>query len=219
MIIAISGKAGSGKDTFARALAGNRSVAVKSMAFADPLKVFVQQLYPGVFTESDLWGPSENRNKIEPTTGKPLRVILQELGTKWREFDPDIWVRPAILKANKMLMSGQLGLGLDYSPQKGVYYYGALVSCDVVCVTDCRFENELAHLKRAGAMTIRMKRKGSGLKSERAGHVSETSLDQVPDEHFHAIVHNKGEDEDELKNVVQTVLRDAKILWEARTEE
>lgn len=212
MIIGLSGKAGSGKDTLARMLAESREQAVVRMAIADPMKVFIQQLYPGAFTDEDLWGPSEKREKMYEPVGKTLRQILQELGDKGRQIDPDIWARPAVRKAQKLVMSGRIGLGLSYSRKKGVYYHGGRVPCDIVCITDCRFSNEIERIKDIGGMMVRIKRKGAGLKGDGASHITETAMDEVPDKRFHIVIENEGDGLEGLQIAADVILKDAMKL-------
>lgn len=59
MIIGISGKAGSGKDTLADILV--RKHGFVKVALADPMKRFCMELFG--FTEEQLWGKSEKRNE------------------------------------------------------------------------------------------------------------------------------------------------------------
>jgi|APSaa5957512622_1039677.scaffolds.fasta_scaffold40033_1 hypothetical protein len=69
MIIGIVGKAGSGKDTVADFLVNNHQAF--KMSFADPLKIFVQQVMG--FTTQQLWGPSKHRLEPHPS-GQVVRV-------------------------------------------------------------------------------------------------------------------------------------------------
>lgn len=72
MLIGISGQMGAGKDTIGRLLATNQHGRV--LHFSDKLKEIAKDLF-GV-------------DRKNPQT----RRILQELGTKMREIDPDVWV-------------------------------------------------------------------------------------------------------------------------------
>jgi hypothetical protein len=65
MIVGICGLAGSGKDTAADFLVKNEGFV--KIAFADPLKRICRDVYD--FTDLQLWGPSEERNK--PDTRYP----------------------------------------------------------------------------------------------------------------------------------------------------
>lgn len=59
MIIALSGFAGSGKDAAADILVRDHNFV--KVAIADPLKRIAKEVYD--FTDEQLWGPSEERNK------------------------------------------------------------------------------------------------------------------------------------------------------------
>lgn len=60
-LLGISGIAGSGKDTFAKFLG---PLGASNVALADPLKRIAKDVYD--FTDEQLWGPSEERNKLDP---------------------------------------------------------------------------------------------------------------------------------------------------------
>lgn len=60
-LIGITGKAGSGKDTAAHAIATEYGLA--QIALADPMKRFVRNVFD--FSEEQLWGPSEERNRVD----------------------------------------------------------------------------------------------------------------------------------------------------------
>lgn len=107
-ILGISGLAGSGKDTVAKFLG---PLGASNVALADPLKRIAKDVYD--FTDLQLWGPSEERNKPDEryprehtfgegklcaccgwnwddtfSTGDPRcfltpRYALQLLGTNW----------------------------------------------------------------------------------------------------------------------------------------
>lgn len=59
MIIGLCGQAGAGKDTVADFLVKNHSFA--KVALADPLKRICREVFD--FSDEQLWGPSEERNK------------------------------------------------------------------------------------------------------------------------------------------------------------
>mgnify|MGYP001069231966 FL=1 len=80
VMIILSGKAGSGKDTCGEYLV---SLGFKRYAFADELKEIARLV--GWNGEKDERG----------------RALLQELGTAGRNYDPDIWVKPVIEKMKK----------------------------------------------------------------------------------------------------------------------
>lgn len=155
MLIAIVGKAGSGKDTAANCLV-NSFDKVYTMALADPLKHFVQDVYQ--FTDEQLYGPSEKRNAIDARWGFSPREALQKLGTEWgRALHEDTWVRYALRGARAVHLR-----------------YG-----ESVVFTDCRFLNEAAAVRAEGGQVWRIIRPGAGLSGEAGQHPSETEQDRI----------------------------------------
>lgn len=85
LVVAVSGKAGTGKDTFASLLRdelGKLGVATKHISFAKPLKDMAQKYFPF----------------CDVVTKDPVsRQTLQGLGTLVREeFDQNYWVQLAL---------------------------------------------------------------------------------------------------------------------------
>ena len=160
MIIGISGLAGSGKNTAADIIAASHNV--RCMAFADPLKEVLLQLFRdfGVRPE-DLYGVSSDRAKVVEGLERPdrdpggvtLRYLLQTLGTEWgREFvDRDLWVKIALRRAQRAKESG----------------YSAVV------FTDVRFENERDAVLAAGGEVWYIDRPSAGIFGN---HLSERDM-------------------------------------------
>lgn len=144
MKILLVGKAGAGKDTVADILV--RDYGYTRYAFADKLKEIAKDLFPDHFQE-----------------GKPRR-LLQELGVKMREIDPDVWVNYVLNR----------------------------VQGENVVITDGRFDNEVNLCRRAGFVVVEVscppeirvlrlaKRDGRFPTEEELSHVSE-GLDVEPD--------------------------------------
>jgi hypothetical protein len=154
VIIALSGRAGSGKSTVARLLGG------KEISFAEPLKRFCQEVF--AFTDEQVWGPSECRNA--PDTRYPRadggfltpRHALQTLGTNWgRECYENVWVDLGIRRA---------------------------LACPepLVVITDCRFVNEAKAVRAAGGEVWRVVRPGAGLAGAAGLHPSEAEQESEP---------------------------------------
>lgn len=144
MIIALSGRAGSGKSTVADVLKKivPFDAPIVQMAFADPMKKFAKEVFD--FTDHQLYGPSEARNgpdlRFTRPDGTPLtpRYALQTLGTEWgRNCDPEIWVKYAMRKALEHEACGY-----------------------VVLITDCRFLNEAKAVNAAGGRVWYVDRPG-----------------------------------------------------------
>ena len=90
MIILLTGKAGSGKDTVADYLVAN--YGFKKAFFADTLKKAVKE----VFGLTDLQAyDREEREKVIPYWGYSPRQMFQLIGTEVfrNHFDKDIWVK------------------------------------------------------------------------------------------------------------------------------
>ncbi len=148
LLLLISGKAGAGKDTFADSIA---SLGFHKYSFAKALK---DEALSGGWD-----GAKDERG----------RVLLQQLGTVWRNYEPDHWI-----------------LRLQES-----------IRHDRVVVTDCRYRNEISSMQTWGhehgysVITVRINRPGhdNGLPLEAKGHPSECELD---DEVFDMVVENNG---------------------------
>ena len=146
VIIGISGKLNSGKNTFEKILREKLATKTKEQtdtyAFADPIKRIAMIMYPQIVQE-DLWGPSENRNKIieghiHPETGEPLKIrdILTIIGGIGRKTNKNIWVNATITELRK------------YSSNNNVI------------LSDVRFIEELKAIEAIGGRIIKIVRPG-----------------------------------------------------------
>lgn len=101
------------------------------------------------------------------------RKFLQYIGTEWaREKDPDVWVRLAME---------------NVSENSNTY------------ISDLRFLNEFNTLKKDGWICVKIVREQQD--SDRIGtgsnkHVSETELDNIPDDCWDVIINNTGKIDD-----------------------
>lgn len=202
-ILGLSGKSRSGKDTLAAGLCGDPRVGalgyrtVRRVAFADRLKAEVaDMLAAGAAGALQRWigdwtldagagdpgrileriGPLVAAVLDEAETGgcrpdpwrqsRHVRALLQVWGTDVvRALDPDRWVR--LTEPDLRAADGEL-----------------------VVVTDVRFPNERGHLRRWGALTVRLNAPRWLLEARGAtgpfDHPSETALDD--DDRFDLIV-------------------------------
>ena len=148
LLLLISGKAGAGKDTFADSIA---SLGFHKYSFAKVLKD--EALSGGWDGQKDFRG----------------RVLLQQLGTVWRNYEPDHWIRRL---------------------QESITH-------DLVAITDCRYRNEISLMQTWGrengysVVTVRINRSDhdNGLSPEARSHPSECELDG---ESFDMVVENNG---------------------------
>lgn len=161
MIIGISGKAGSGKDTAAKMLEvlyANPNISyedftnrryknfadIQIVHFADTLKETAQVLFRiGEWETNTQEGKKTTINWI----GKTVRELLQGIGQGLRDaIDFDLWVK--ILFANTEGWSNYI-------------------------IADVRYPNEIKAIKERNGILLRIDREGAGA----GNHSSETALD------------------------------------------
>ncbi|AKZ59167.1 putative GP52-bacteriophage PHIC31 [Streptomyces ambofaciens ATCC 23877] len=193
MNIGIIGRARVGKDTAGKWLVDNRGY--RRVAFADALKEAALKVDPiiGCFADEDTHAATTVRlGEIVRTLGWELaketpevRRFLQELGAAVRAIDEDFWLRAAM----KTVMEANDG---------GV----------PVVITDVRYPNEAASLKRAGFRLVYMERPGV----PRMDHASENSLTPADADDY---IHNAG-DVDELHRMVEALWDDVYRVESAR---
>ena len=169
MIIGISGKAGSGKDTVAKMLEvlyANPDISYEDFAnkryknfadiqivhFADALKETAQVLFRlGEWETNTQEGKKTTINWI----GKTVRELLQGIGQGLRDaIDSDLWVK--ILFANTEGWSNYI-------------------------IADVRYPNEIKAIKERNGILLRIDRKGAGA----GNHSSETALDDYKEWDVH----------------------------------
>lgn len=173
--IAITGKANTGKNTLSRMLVKQlrlhtkqRYMSAKYLAFADPIKEMIRNMYPSL-PKKFLYGSSKYRNEIIPGAfkdGNPLTVrqLLIDLGTEvGRAYNPTVWLD-----------------NFDFRFKLYNYY-------PIIVVTDVRFRNEFEHLRKQGFYQIRLYRNTG---SPASTHVSETNQDTINDDEFDYVLHN-----------------------------
>ncbi|MFB7479561.1 hypothetical protein ACFUEM_08575 [Streptomyces anulatus] len=139
--IGIIGRARAGKDTAGQWLVDNRGY--RRIGFADPLKEAALKLDPIIGTDTDdlvvegarlgetvrFWG-WERAKEIGDT-----RRILQELGAAVRAIDEDFWLRAAMKRVQEANESGVPAV-----------------------ITDVRYPNEAASLRRGGFHLVYIER-------------------------------------------------------------
>jgi hypothetical protein len=179
-VIGIIGQLNTGKDTLSNVF--TESHMFYPMAFADPLKLILQNLFD--LSDFDLWGPSGSRPLI-------VRDMLQALGTDFaRKFDPDIWVKHMMKRIETFKTDGFDHL---FPSRKGFTRNSGIIA------TDIRFPNEAKMLvEQHKAYLIKIIRPDNFRMStpDQAQHISEHVAASIPDSMVFRTVNNAGTLED-----------------------
>lgn len=183
--IAISGKAGSGKNTVASLIGKNvlglRDDEYQISAFANKIKEFTSNLFPGCKQEA-LYGASELRqlkikseiNKIVPTTVTYRQATL-DIGKLGRSYHPGFWVA-----------------------HEAVNYLNTPAHVKAYIIADLRFIEEYEWVKANEFTLIRVKRDNL----IKIDDVSETEQDKLSDDMFDIVLQNNGTIDELRKNLV-----------------
>lgn len=137
-IIAISGKATSGKTTAARWLQERLGGPTKAqiISFATPLKEKALADFGDVITSEDI---TKNKTKKIVLGGREttVRQLLIDLGMLYRAIDKDFWCRKGCALADTAVLHGMHAI-----------------------IDDMRFPNEYNMLRDMGALLVRVERPG-----------------------------------------------------------
>jgi hypothetical protein len=193
MIISISGKFRSGKDTVAKMISKKlieNGYYTKRRAFADNLKKVVEILTGEKmsavsvdFSETVYDFTEDQKNMFLDRWGMTLGTMLQRLGTEVMRdnFDKNVWIK---------------SLWNNIKDMKEL---------EAVLVTDTRFKNEMEFLKGVGCITIKVEgdpTKVHDITKRDESHESETSLDSYDKYDF--VIKNNGTLE-ELNNKINFI--------------
>lgn len=161
MVIGVSGRAHSGKDTVCDHLAEKHGIA--RVHFADRLKNMCIEILG--LTDAQCFG--DLKEVMDSDLGQTPRQIFQFLGTDvFRSIKPDVWICHADKEVDRYLNIGAS-----------------------VLIADIRFVNELQYVRKKGGAIWRVKRPDHGSECGGIdGHPSETELDSLPDAYFDAVL-------------------------------
>lgn len=181
-LIALAGKARSGKDTVAGILA---DAGFERYAFAGPIKAGVRAMFGLTEAHTDgAW-----KEDVLPWLGRSPRYLMQTLGTEWGRqlVADDVWIRIAAKRWQDMREDADGTFG----PVAGLV------------ISDCRFENEAAWVRREGGEVWHIVRPNAQAVE---AHASEVGVRfEVGD----ALLHNSGS-LDDLRRNVSALLREGK---------
>ena len=166
-LIGIAGPARSGKDTVAEILRADRWI---TLAFADPLRRMLAAGFGAEALQQDKEAPI-------PWVDRSYRELIQTLGTEWGRglIREDLWIRLAERRIADMhqVSGGELD----------------------VAITDVRFENEAAWIRRSRGQVWHLRREHRPHVRE---HVSEAGVGVEPSDR---IIMNNGTLEDLIQAV------------------
>ena len=184
VLIGLSGRAGSGKDTTANLLVGEfmkDGAQVKTIAFAGKLKDVICDVFglnTVVFEDRAL----KNQPHLE-LGGRTPREVAQFLGTEaFRAIRTEVWVDCAMRQAQRYLSQG--------------------IS---VIVTDCRFLNEADAIASYGGHILSIVRNSV----EVYDHPSENAIDGIKNQFASCTIQNNGSMADlsvEVKRFYDSIL-------------
>lgn len=152
-LIAITGKARSGKDTVCKHAWAKH--AFTRIAFADPLKMAAQNMF--CLTHEQTWN-DDLKEIVIPFWGMSPRQMFQLLGNEATKpvFGQDLWIKRWMLS------------------------YALLKDTDDIVVSDLRFDIEAERIRHLGGAIIEVRR-GTGLVGSTGDHASERGLSTLPD--------------------------------------
>lgn len=212
MIISVSGKIGSGKDTVAAIimeLANDKQWEVKKWAgklkeIASLLTGIPKEKFEDQEFKKTILGPEWNKPlylKGELISSEPMTVrdLLQLLGTEAMRdgLHTDTWV-------NALMSEYKTSNGVD---TKAEGESSSAVADKFWIITDTRFPNELAAVIRHDGITIKVVRNSGN--NIGTSHSSEQALDHY--ENWNYVVDNDGTIDD-LRTKIFNILRNARMI-------
>lgn len=157
MLIGVTGKARSGKDTVADRLVDQ--YGFNRFTFARPLKEAIKIM----FDLSDDHVDGHLKEEVVPWIGKSPRELMQSLGTEWARdhVSPEIWINVlAVVYSRAVVAHQKSGVGSPF----------------LAVVTDVRFDNEAQWIRSMGGIVVQVVR---DIAPDVRSHVSEAGVSLV----------------------------------------
>lgn len=158
VILGLGHRAGVGKDTIADRLVKNHGF--RKLAFADPLRAAASEVFG--FEVHRMLDPL-TKNRVDEFWGLSPRQVLQKMGTDAMRgtFGEDVWLKAMAARLRRYL-------SVEGTPNRYV-------------ITDVRFPNEAAMIKRMNGGVWRIDRPGISDQWPEGLHASETSMRDYKD--------------------------------------
>lgn len=184
MLIGITGKKGTGKDTVGQYLVDNYEF--RRLAFADKLKEAVANLLGIDINEVDALKNPDELWRVEIVSHQEQRIFSE---LSWREF---------LQRFGTEMGRNTFGQNFWIDCWQDAWTTLSVLEPDIrnVVATDVRFNNEAHHIHFCGGYVIEIVRDGY----EPDGHASEEGIDELL---VDALITNNGTIEDLYKDVDQ----------------
>ena len=187
IIIALTGPAGSGKDT--AAIAMNNYLIEFAIAnchqinFADKLKYTCMDLFN--LSESDCFTPNGKTRFIDELN-MTVREVLQKFGTEVaRNIHPNIWVNYVVREIQNLDSEG----------------------LEFLFISDLRFQNEYEALKCLDQKVYFIKTDRPGHEIEHSNHISENSLDPYNQYDYNISANTPAQVESQAISILNLILK------------
>lgn len=167
-IIGVSGKKRHGKNAVASILA--EDFAALPIAFADPLKAMVMDLY--AFSVEQVYG--DLKEVVDSRVGFAPRAAMQHLGASVRQLHRDTWARKTIQTIQAAEQGAIVSL---FSETRGCPLPTRSITGRWV-ISDCRHVNEANEIRAMGGVVVLVQRPGADTGSFE-DHESELEIDQI----------------------------------------
>lgn len=158
ILIGITGKARSGKDTIADYLLQHKWF--ETISFANPVKRGIQAAFNLPADKLN-----EDKEQIIPELGYSKRQLYQLFGTEFGRniLGEDIWVKSAQLTLNKIVERSH--------KQPGIF-----IDVPGVVISDVRFDNEAEFVKKNNGIIVEVRRESATAVND---HVSEAGINPM----------------------------------------
>lgn len=173
ILIGLTGKSGSGKDTLANFIKHKHGSV--NFAFADPVKAICKTMF--LFNDEQLYG--SQKNVVDPRWGITPRLAFQIIGTNMMQFSI-YGMMPELIHQVPVRQFWVKHLEERIKPYKS--------TDTIVIVTDVRFQHEANLIRQYGGTIIRIDRPSLNTNSKMYLHSSEKDMDGIL--YDHVIINN-----------------------------
>lgn len=183
-LIGITGLRGSGKSTLARHLCDAHDF--REVSFAEPLKRGIQEMF--MLSDVQLFGTDKDKEEVDPFWGVTPRELMQVIGT-------DL-VREELVKRLPQLAGESVWIRACERRLKMLNVVGS----HRIVISDVRFPNEVAFIRRQGGSIWHVRRPGQE-NSAFSHHPSERMAQEPATFQPDVVMDNTGTQDDLFRKV------------------